>query len=112
MHQNLSVNLMAVVDPSIDSGIGHGDTLLAFADAINGDDVAALDTARNAIVSRLGQGALVEASAIAANFNMNDRIANATGIPMERMFLEDSAEYRQQLGIDNYPSARNTPKDK
>ena len=103
-----SVNLSAVTDRSVDSGVADGDILLNFADRICGPDEAAMDDARAALRESLGIGALVQASAIAANFSMNDRAANAMGIPMESFFLDDSQDFRQALGIDNFPSARNT----
>ena len=105
---NIDVNLSAVADPSKDSGVPHGSVLLAFADAVTGMDENAVGPAREALRASMGAGALVQAAAIAANFSMNDRAANALGIVMEGMFLEDSADYRAALGIDRYPSARNT----
>lgn len=107
--KNVAVNLSAVTNSSLDSGVEHGDVLLAFADAVTGPDHAAMEKARAGLLQRMGPRALVEAAAIAANFSMNDRAANAMGIPMESMFLNDSADYRRELGIDSFPSASNTP---
>jgi len=106
----LKANLMAVADPGITSGIPAGAELLAFADAVSGADSPALSRARAALLTALGPAALVQAAAIAANFSMNDRAANATGIILESIFVRDSADYRAQLGIDRYASARNTLK--
>ena len=106
---NVAVNLAAVMNSTLDSGIEHGDALLAFADAVTGTDPAALDATRVDLLERMGPRALVEAAAIAANFSTNDRAANAIGIPMESMFLGDSVAFRKELGIDDFPSARNTP---
>ena len=46
-----------------------GNLLLAFADAVIGPDVAALDAARNALADGLGPAAVSAAAAIAANFS-------------------------------------------
>lgn len=108
---NIPINLMAVADPATDSGIAHGDVLLAYADAVTGADYTALAPAITALRGAMGDGALVQAAAIAANFSMNDRAANAIGIPLEGFFLADSGDYRAALGINNYPSARNTLND-
>ena len=105
---NIPAKLMAVADPQIDSGIEHGDLLLAYADAVTGADAGAVMPAITALRAAMGSGALVQAAAIAANFSMNDRAANAIGIRLEGFFLADSGDYRTALGIDNYPSARNT----
>ena len=106
---NIPVNLLAVTDPAVDSCIVHGEVLLAYADAVTGADRSALAPAIAALREAMGDGALVQAAAIAANFSMNDRAANAMGIPMEGMFLVDSQQYRTELGLNDFPSARNTP---
>jgi hypothetical protein len=106
---NIAVDLLAVADPSVDSGMEHGGQLLAYADAVTGNDFNAVGPAIAALRDAMGAGALVQAAAIAANFSMNDRAANAIGIQMEGFFLADSGDYRAALGINDYPSARNTP---
>ncbi len=104
----MKVELKAVADPNIDSGIAYSAELLAFADAVTGSDRSKVTRARGSLRKAMGAGALVQAAAIAANFSMNDRVANAIGIVLEGMFLRGSEEYRIALGIDGYPSARNT----
>ena len=106
----MKVDLRAVADPALESGVPQGAALLAFADAVVGRDVLALDAARRILRDELGAAALVQVAAIAANFSMNDRAANAVGIVLEPMFVRDSADYRAELGINAYPSARNTLK--
>ena len=81
---------------------------MAFASAIAGPDRATLDAARQALRERMGAPAVVTASLIAANFSMLDRVANAIGISVDAMIIKPSAEFRAQLGINNYPSAVNT----
>ncbi len=107
--KNISVNLAATIDSNLDSGVEHGDVLLRFTDAVCGPDNSALGPARTALLECMGSAGLVEAAAIAANFSTNDRAANAIGIPLEGVFLAGSEGYRKELGIDDYPSARNTP---
>lgn len=106
---NVALNLQAVADPTLDSGVEHGALLLGFADAVCGADESKIDEARTKLLEAMGPAALVQAAAIAGNFSMNDRAANAMGIPMEGMFLTDTGEFRKNLGIDDFPSARNTP---
>lgn len=110
-HCGGTVDLRAVADSRVDSGIPHGAVLLAFADAVLGAGSDGLSRARDAVRQALGDGALAQCAAIAANFSMNDRAANATGIVLEPMFVRGSADFRAALGINNYPSARNTLKD-
>ena len=65
-------------------------------------------TARDALIDAMGSPAVVTASIIAANFSMLDRIANVIGIGLDDMFVKPSAEIREMLGINGYPSAANT----
>lgn len=102
------VNMNALTNPEVDSGVPDGDVLIAFTNAVAGTDPAALDAARSALEDRMGPNATVEAALIAANFSMLDRIANAIGIPMEGPFVEGTADFREDIGINAFLSARNT----
>jgi hypothetical protein len=42
-------------------------------------------------------------------FNVVDRVADATGIPLDDMMLAVSADLREQLGLARFASAANTP---
>ncbi len=105
--QNFEVDLRAVTNPLISSKLPHGEELIAFADAVLGTDEDELAATRRALHDAMGAAALVQVAAIAGNFSMNDRAANAIGIVMESMFFADSAAFRSELGIDRFPSARN-----
>jgi hypothetical protein len=104
-----TVNIRAILDPSEDLGYPDGDVLLAFATGVVGADAAALAGARERLVERMGGEALVAAALIAGNFSRNDRIADAIGIPLEAQFLAMSEDLREELGINRFRSARNTP---
>ena len=92
----------------MDVGVPGGHLLLAFADAIIGTDRVALDAARSALAEGLSPAAVTAASAIAANFSKNDRIANGVGIPVDDMVLKVTEDIREQLGLNDYRSAVNT----
>ncbi|MFT4564048.1 MAG: hypothetical protein ACI9BW_003810 [Gammaproteobacteria bacterium] len=100
--------LAGAINPSIDSGVENGQELVKFADAITGVDGDTLNVAREALVSKMGTPAIITASIIAANFSMLDRIANAIGISLDDMMVKPSADIRELLGINNFPSAANT----
>lgn len=53
--------------------------LLAFTDAIAGFDAAALEAARAALADAAGEDFMVDAAAVAANFEMMTRVADGTG---------------------------------
>ncbi len=88
-----------------DGGIPQGGLLIEFAEAaIEGDD-ARLSTAREQLLNTLGPEALVDAASVVATFNAIDRVADATGTPIDDERIEITAEMRAQLGIDRFPSA-------
>ena len=89
-----------------DGGIPHGGKLIEFAEAVIGPDPERLATARGALLQTLGPAALVDAAAVVANFNAIDRVADATGTPVDDARIDTSAPFRAQLGIDRFPSAR------
>ncbi len=88
-----------------DGGIPHGGLLIEFAEAVIGSDDARLSRAREQLLQALGPAALVDAAGVVATFNAIDRVADATGTPIDEQRIEASAEMRTQLGIDRYPSA-------
>lgn len=74
----------------------------------SGTKTVAYSTARAALAERMGAGAVVEAAITVANFGMVDRIANSIGIPLDAMAVSATSDFRAVLGIDQFPSARNT----
>ena len=100
--------LRGLADPAVPIGVENCRALVGFTDALLGDDIPALDAARNALIGAMSEDALVGASIIAANFSKNDRIANAIGIPLEPDMVEQSEDFRDTLGINGYSSAANS----
>ena len=67
-----------------------------------------LERARDALRAALGDAGWHEASAVAANFNQMDRIADSTGIPSDVAIRATMAELGQELGTVNFASAKST----
>ena len=88
-----------------DGGIAHGRLLVAFAEAVLGEDEARLDAVRAHLIEAAGAAAFVDSAAVVALFNAIDRVADATGTPLEPTKREQSADFRPELGIDAYYSA-------
>ncbi len=104
-HKGQAIDLDAVIGAADgDGGIPGGDLLVAFAEAVVGDDAQALADARQAVLDALGERALVDSCGVAATFNAIDRVADATGIPIDEARVEPSAGLRDRLGIDRFPS--------
>lgn len=100
--------LQGVTDRVLKTGVENEDVLLAYTDAFWNKDRDVLDRARVALAGRMGAGAVVEAAITVANFGMVDRIANSIGIPLDAMAVSATSDFRAALGIDQFPSARNT----
>ena len=89
-----------------DCGIPEGALLIDFAEAILGDDERRLARARAAIVAAMGSAALVDAAAIAGLFDAIDRVADATGVPLEEAKAADTVSLRDAIGIDEFDAIR------
>ena len=105
--QGEAYDLTAVLGAAAgDGGIPHGRVLVEFAEAVVGGDDGRLARARTTLAEALGAGGLVDAAAVVANFNAIDRIADATGIPIDAERVELTAGLRAELGIDAFAEGR------
>ena len=95
------LNLAAVGDPSLPSGIPGGNLLLRFVDAtLAGTEPAA--HVREEIAAELGPEALVDAAAVFGNFEMMNRVADATGIPVPPARLDRERDLIETLGLEAF----------
>lgn len=92
-----------------DGGIAHGARLLAFTDAAMGDDPEALRREREALRKCLSDAAFVDTCATIGAFNVVDRVADATGIPLDDTIRALSDEVRAELDLARFGSSANTP---
>lgn len=92
-----------------DAGVEHGARLVAFTEAVMQGGAEALRRERAALRAVLSPESYVDVAATIGAFNVVDRIANATGIPLDAIMDAMSADVRQQLDLARFDSARNTP---
>ncbi len=99
-------DLAAIAAGEGDAGLPHGAELVAFAEAIARYDDGVLATARERLVACAGEAFMIDAAAVAANFEMMTRVADGTGA----RHAADSAGQRTalgvRLGIDGFTSHR------
>jgi hypothetical protein len=88
-----------------DAGVPHGRLLVQFAEAVLGDDEEALGRARATLSAAIGPAGLVDAAGVVGLFNAIDRVADATGIPLETEKAEASADFRAALDFDRFDVA-------
>ena len=104
--QNRDYDLSAVTGAAAgDAGVPHGRLLMRFAEAVLDEDEAALSLARTELLRTLGPEGLVDAAAVVGLFNAIDRVADATGIPLEPEKAAASADFRTALGLDRFATA-------
>ena len=96
-----TVDLRSTTDRTVDPILGGGAALLNLVDAtlIGGTSLAA---ARDAVVRELGSEALVDAAGVVGTFEMMNRIADGTGMPVGKGALLRTADLRDQLGLDRF----------
>ena len=84
------------------SGVEYGTELLAFADAMVGEDDDALTHVRHVVIEALSPAAMVDAAGVASNFERMVRIADATGIPLDARMRALSQEVRDTLRLERF----------
>ncbi len=109
---NTAVDLRAVAEAAAagESGVAHGEVLLALAEAMVRGDDETRTRARERVLSAMGPEALVDAVAVASNFERMVRIADSTGIPLDAPLATVSADLREELHLERFGSAANTPR--
>ncbi|MDH3247821.1 MAG: hypothetical protein OEQ47_02605 [Acidimicrobiia bacterium] len=98
------VELIAVCDPEADSKLVAGRALAAagrLGSAITAPDASAVEL----VASELGDGAAVDAAAVAAAFEGLNRIVDGVGLPVSRASRRDDADIIESLGLDQFPHA-------
>jgi hypothetical protein len=97
---NLPLDPRAITDPSIDPLVEGGQQLIRFVDAVIGSDDPTI--VRSLLAESLGPAAVADAAGVIANFEMMNRIAEGTGMPVGKGSLARTEEWRSLLGLDRY----------
>lgn len=103
------VDVRAVTDPSIDPLLPGGRELIGLVDASVDGGADDEGEAREAVRSVLGEPALVDAAAVIGNFQMMNRVADATGMPVGRGSRARSGALIEQLGLDRFDHSGGEP---
>jgi len=91
------------------SSVEFSNELMAFATAVASRDEAALAECRENLLAVSGAEALVDAAAVAGNFQRMVRIADAIGIPVDESSMEMASVAVEALDLRRFRSAENTP---
>jgi len=99
-------DLAAVVAGTDRVGLPLGAELMRFASACAGTDDEELAAARAALTFTAGEALMVDAAAVAANFEMMTRLADGTGAAMPEVRKESSSAVIDAYGLTDLTSAR------
>lgn len=102
---------MSVVNGAVhqDGGVEHAADLVLFTEAVMTGDDSSLPDARRALREVLSPEAFVDTCAVIGAFNVVDRIADSTGIPLDSQMESITADLRAELGLARFRSSENTP---
>jgi hypothetical protein len=93
------LNIAAIRDPSLPTGVPGGTELLRFVDAIITRSPDDLVTAQEAIINVLNPESLVDAASVFGNFEMMNRVAEGSGIPVPQQAVERMKDTIDELGM-------------
>ena len=96
------LDIRAISDDSFESGVPGGNVLLPFVDAVMRGNPADRQAAADAVAGALGKQSLVDAAGTHGNFQMMNRVAEGTGIPVPGAAIEREAEMVDALGLNNF----------
>ena len=95
----IELSIIMAGSASGDGGVAFGSVLMAFAEAVLGTDDARLTESRAAASQAIGEDGLVDAAGVIGLFNAIDRIADATGIPLEDWKARATQDFREAIGV-------------
>ena len=101
-----TADLTAVAAGAGDTHLDHGGALLRFATACAERDDVELGAAREALVDDTDEAFMVDAAAVAGNFEMMTRLADSTGARLPESVVEDRAQAIGVMGIAGLTSRR------
>ena len=107
---NTDVDLHLVNGEASDSDVvPFSNELMDFATAVATRDGDLLSGRRAELLAAAGPEALVDAAAVAANFQRMVRIADSTGIPVDAQRMPAAQPAIDELGLRRFPSSEFTP---
>jgi len=96
------LNLTAIGDPGLPTGIPGGTELLKLVDAVIAGEFDNIQSAQTAVIDALNPESLVDAASVFGNFEMMNRVAEGTGIPIPAQAIERMTSEIETLGIGDF----------
>jgi hypothetical protein len=95
------LDLDALRDPSIPTGVPGGNLLLRLVDAVL-VRTEPLEPVHDEIAGELGPEALVDAASVFGNFEMMNRVAEVSGIPIPQQSIDRTRDLIDRLDIGGF----------
>jgi hypothetical protein len=95
------LDLDALRDPAIPTGVPGGNLLLRLVDAVLVGSEP-LHRIHDEIVAELGPEALVDAASVFGNFEMMNRVAEVSGIPVPQQGIDRNRDLIDRLDIGRF----------
>jgi hypothetical protein len=95
-------DLSAVTDRSRDAGLPHEAWIRALTEQTIGGEWESLGPTLSEAARVMGQAAAVDVLVVASAFNGITRVADATGIPLDRNTAVNTVEMRAAVGLDDF----------
>jgi hypothetical protein len=96
------LNISAIRDPSLPTGIPGGTELLRFVDTIITGNTDDLIKVQAGIVETLDAESLVDAAGVFGNFEMMNRVAEGSGITIPPQAIERMTDTIQELDMVSF----------
>ncbi|HIE22254.1 MAG TPA: hypothetical protein EYP73_06625 [Acidimicrobiia bacterium] len=108
-HLGYPVQVEALANPTVDVGVPGGRQLIALVDAFFDPSGVDWEIARHGVLETLGDEAFVDAAAVFGNFEMMNRVAEGTGIPVPPQAVEREKQLVEVLGLYDILKRRHRP---
>ncbi len=87
------------MDDSVDIGVRGGGELILLVDAFASGTDSDKESARQAVIDALDPESFFDSATVFGNFEMMNRVAEGTGIPVPSQAVEREAEMMKALGL-------------
>jgi len=96
------LNIAAVANLEIPTRIPGGTELLRLVDAVISGESSAIRSAQASVINILNPESMVDAAAVFGNFEMMNRVAEGSGIPVAAQAVERMSSTVEALGLRDF----------
>ena len=100
--EEIKFNLRSITNSELLSGVTHGELLRELTDATVLSQWEKLREIRDRASKIFGYQTLVDILTVASGFNGITRVADSTGIPLDKTTAETTFDLRETTGIENF----------